>query len=107
MKVDVIEAGFPVSSPIQLEGVSRICQEVPGAVIAALARATTVDIDAAAKALKEGSRVRIHTFIATSDIHIDGKFGDARYGKTLEAKRETILKMASDAVAYARTFTDD
>ena len=107
MKVDVIEAGFPVSSPIQLEGVSRICQEVPGAVIAALARATIVDIDAAAEALKEGERVRIHTFIATSDIHIDGKFGDARYGKTLEAKRQTILKMACDAVAYARTFTDD
>ena len=107
MKVDVIEAGFPVSSPIQLEGVARVCQEVEDVVVAALARATPKDIDAAAEALKEGRRVRIHTFIATSDIHIDGKFGDPRYGKTLEEKRRTILKMAAEAVAYARTFTDD
>ncbi|HEX7071457.1 MAG TPA: 2-isopropylmalate synthase, partial [Rhodothermales bacterium] len=107
MKVDVIEAGFPVSSPIQLEGVARICQEVSGSVVAALARATATDIDAAAEALREGKRVRIHTFIATSDIHIDGKFGDPRYGHTLEEKRRTILKMAADAVAYARTFTKD
>lgn len=107
MKVDVIEAGFPISSPIQLEGVQRVCQEVSGAVIAALARATPRDIDAAAEALKGGKKVRIHTFIATSDIHIDGKFGDPRYGRTLAAKRETILKMAVDAVRYAREFTED
>ena len=107
MNVDVIEAGFPVSSPIQLEGVARVCQEVPNSVIAALARATATDIDAAAEALKEGKRVRIHTFIATSDIHIDGKFGDPRYGKTLEAKRQTVLNMAVEAVRYARTFTPD
>ncbi len=107
MNVDVIEAGFPVSSPIQLEGVARVCQEVPDAVIAALARATQTDIDAAMEALKEGKKVRIHTFIATSDIHIDGKFGDARYGRTLEEKRKTILDMAVEAVKYARSFTHD
>ena len=107
MKVDVIEAGFPVSSPIQLEGVARVCQEVPDAVIAALARATRTDIDAAMEALKGGKKVRIHTFIATSDIHIDAKFGDDKYGKTLEEKRKTIIKLAVAAVEQARGYTDD
>ena len=107
MNVDVIEAGFPVSSPIQMEGVSRIAEEIEGPVVCGLARATPNDVDAAAKALKNGRRTRIHTFIATSDIHIDGKFSDPRYGKTLEDKRRTILRMTSEAVAYARTFTSD
>ncbi|MFP6828046.1 MAG: 2-isopropylmalate synthase, partial [Gammaproteobacteria bacterium] len=52
-------------------------------------------------------KFRIHTFLGTSDIHLAGKFGDDRYGKTMGEKRKTILKMACDAVAYAKTFTDD
>ena len=107
MGVDVIEAGFPISSPVQTEAVKRIVAEVEGPVICALARAGLKDIDAAAAALEGARKARIHTFIATSDIHIDGKFGHPRYGKTLEEKRETILKMAVEAVQYARTFTDD
>ncbi|HET6567909.1 MAG TPA: 2-isopropylmalate synthase [Rhodothermales bacterium] len=107
MGVDVIEAGFPISSPIQVEGVSRVAAEVEGPIICALARTTEKDVKAAADALSAGKKTRIHTFIATSDIHIDGKFGDDRYGRTLKEKRRTILKMAVEAVQYARTFTDD
>ncbi len=104
--VDVIEAGFPVSSPAQFEAVQRISGEVD-AIIAGLARAKEVDVKAAYDALRGAKRFRIHTFIGTSDIHILGKFGDDRYGKTLHEKRKTILKMAQDIVAYAKTFTHD
>ncbi len=107
LNVDVLEAGFPVSSPAQFEAVQRIASEVEGPVICALARAREEDIRAAAEALKPGRRTRIHTFIATSDIHIDAKFGDARYGRTLQEKRRTILRLAEEAVRLARTFTDD
>ncbi len=106
LKVDVIEAGFPVSSPGQFEAVQRISGEV-NAVIAALARAKEVDVKSAYDSLHEAKRFRIHTFIGTSDIHVLGKFGDDRYGKSLNEKRKTVLKMAQDAVAYAKTFTDD
>ncbi len=106
LNVDVIEAGFPVSSPAQFEAVKRIAGEVD-AVVAALARAKEVDIKSAYDALKNAGKFRIHTFASTSDIHILGKFGDERYGKTLAEKRNTILKMAVDAVSYAKTFTDD
>ncbi len=106
LKVDVIEAGFPVSSPAQFEAVKRIAGEV-GAVIAGLARAKEIDVKSAYDALREAKKFRIHTFSSTSDIHILGKFGDERYGKTLEEKRKTIIKMSIDAVAYAKTFTDD
>jgi 2-isopropylmalate synthase len=105
--VDVIEAGFPISSPVQVEGIKRVIAEVQGPVICALARATEKDVQAAADALQGGAKTRIHTFIATSDIHIDGKFGDARYGVTLEEKRRTIIRMAVEAVQLARTYTDD
>ena len=104
--VDVIEAGFPVSSPAQFEAVQRIAGEV-NTVIAGLARAKEVDVKAAYDSLREAKRFRIHTFSSTSDIHILGKFGDDRYGKTLEEKRRTVIKMSQDAVAYAKTFTDD
>ena len=100
LNVDVIEAGFPVSSPTQFEAVQRIAGEV-NAVIAGLSRAKEVDVKSAYEALKEAKRYRIHTFSSTSDIHILGKFGDDRYGKTLEEKRKTIIKMSYDAVAYA------
>jgi 2-isopropylmalate synthase len=106
LKVDVIEAGFPVSSPAQFEAVQRISDEVD-AVIAGLARAKEIDVKAAYDALKTAKRYRIHTFSSTSDIHIMGKFGEEKYGRTLKEKRKTVIKMSRDAVAYAKTFTDD
>ena len=106
LKVDVIEAGFPVSSPTQFEAVKRIAEEVD-AIIAGLSRANEKDIKSAADALVSAPRKRIHTFASTSDYHIRGKFGHERYGKTLEEKRKTILQMSHDSVAYAKTFTED
>lgn len=106
LKVDVIEAGFPVSSPKQFEAVQRIADEV-NVKVAALARAKEMDIKYAYDALKGAPKKRIHTFSSTSDYHILGKFGDERYGKTLEEKRKTILNMSYDAVQYARTLCDD
>ncbi|MBO6575125.1 MAG: 2-isopropylmalate synthase [Rhodothermales bacterium] len=105
--VDVIEAGFPISSPGQFEAVRRVASEVEGPVICGLARAKEADIEAAGKALESGTRTRIHTFIATSDIHLKSKFADPRYGTTLDQKRATILKMAAEAVSHARSFTDN
>ncbi len=107
LKVDIIEAGFPVSSPDQFNAVERIANEIDGAVIAGLARSKENDIKAAYDALKNSSKFRIHTFSSTSDIHILGKFSDARYGKSLQEKRNTVLKMTRDAVAYAKSFTND
>jgi len=106
LNVDVIEAGFPVSSPAQFDAVKRISDEVD-VVIAGLARAKEIDVKAAYDALKSAKRFRIHTFSSTSDIHIMGKFADERYGRSLSEKQETIIKMSRDAVAYAKTFTDD
>jgi 2-isopropylmalate synthase len=106
LNIDVIEAGFPVSSPEQFEAVQRIAAELK-IVVAGLARAKEVDVKAAYDALKEAKKFRIHTFSSTSDIHLLGKFGDERYGKSLSEKRKTILKMSQDAVSYAKTFTDD
>lgn len=106
LNVDVIEAGFPVSSPEQFDSVQRISGEV-GVTVAALARAKEIDIKAAYDAIKDAEKKRIHTFSSTSDYHILGKFGHDRYGKTLEEKRKTILKMSYDMVKYAKTFCDD
>jgi 2-isopropylmalate synthase len=106
LKVDVVEAGFPVSSPQQFEAVQRIASEVD-IIVAALARAKEIDIKKAAEALLSAPRKRIHTFSSTSDYHIIGKFGDARYGNTIDEKRTTVLKMSYDAVQYAKTFCDD
>ncbi len=107
LKVDVIEAGFPISSPAQFEAVQRIAHEVKGPVICALARATEADIKAAGEALVTGTKTRIHTFIATSDIHINAKFASDRFGTTMEEKRATILRMTDEAVRLACTYTDD
>jgi len=104
--VDVIEAGFPISSPAQFEAVHRIGGEV-SAVVAGLARALEADIEAVRKALEHAEHYRIHTFMGTSDIHITQKFGDERYGKDLTEKRARVIQMACDAVAYAKTFTED
>ncbi len=96
--VDIIEAGFPVSSPAQFEA-TRICAEnVHGPVICGLARASAKDIEAAGKALAGAPKRRIHTFIATSPIHMKHK---------LKKKSDEVLKMAVEAVRFARTFTDN
>lgn len=106
LNVDVIEAGFPISSPAQFEAVRRISEEVD-AVITGLSRASEKDIKSAADALAPAKKARIHTFSSTSDYHILGKFGSEKYGANLKEKRETIIKMTYDAVGYARTFTED
>ncbi|HET7273758.1 MAG TPA: 2-isopropylmalate synthase [Longimicrobiaceae bacterium] len=96
--VDVIEAGFPISSPDDFLSVQQICREVRRPVIAALARATEMDIDRAGKALENAERARLHTFIATSDIHLEHK---------LRISREECLAQAASAVERALRFTDD
>lgn len=106
LNVDVIEAGFPVSSPAQFEAVKRIADESP-ATIAGLCRAVEKDISVAYEALKNAKKPRLHTFIGTSDIHILGKFSDDRYGISLEQKRKTVLQMTFDAVSYAKSFCAD
>ncbi|MFP4522444.1 MAG: 2-isopropylmalate synthase [Fibrobacterota bacterium] len=93
MKVDIIEAGFPVSSPGDFESVSTIAKTVKGPIIAGLARAVKKDIDACAKAVKHAKKHRIHTFIGTSTIHMKDK---------LRKSEDQILEMAVDAVKYAR-----
>lgn len=96
--VDIIEAGFPIASPGDFEAVNRISQEVKGVVIAGLCRARDEDIEKAAEALKPAEQRRIHTFIATSDIHLKYK---------LRMDREQVLDAAIRAVKKARQYTDD
>lgn len=96
--VDVIEAGFPISSPGDFQSVVEISKAVSEPVICALTRANTMDIDAAAEALRFAKRKRIHTGIGASDMHIKYKFNSTR---------EDILKRAVDAVKYARKYVDD
>ncbi|SPE31097.1 2-isopropylmalate synthase [Candidatus Sulfopaludibacter sp. SbA6] len=107
LRVDVIEAGYPASSPEDFEAVQLISREVAGPVICALSRAVPGDIEACGKALAKAHRPRIHTGIGASDIHIAGKFQDERYGKTLAEKKVKILEMAVDAVKLARQHADD
>ena len=107
LNVDVIEAGFPVSSKAQFQAVESIADMVNGPTIAALARCIKNDVEKAYQALKCAEKYRIHTFAGTSDIHIMGKFSDDKYGKDLNEKRNTIIKMAVDAVSFAKSFTDD
>lgn len=96
--VDVIEAGFPITSRGDFEAVQAIARNVEGPVICALARTAAGDIDRAWEAVREAMRPRIHTFIATSDIHIRHK---------LKTTREDVLGQARAAVAHARSYTDD
>lgn len=96
--VDVIEAGFPVSSPGDLRSVQEISQVVTKPVIAALARAVPKDIDAAAEALKFAKKKRIHTFISSSDIHIEQQF---------RSTRQEVMQRAVDAIKHAKTYVDD
>jgi 2-isopropylmalate synthase len=96
--VDVIEAGFPVSSPAQFEATKQIAEQVKGPTICGLARTTEQDIESAGKALAPAKRRRIHTFIATSPIHMKHK---------LNKTPAEVLKMAVAAVKLAKTFTED
>jgi 2-isopropylmalate synthase len=107
LKVDVIEAGYPASSPEDFEAVQLLAREIEGPVICALSRAVASDIESCGKALAQAKRPRIHTGIGVSDIHIMGKFCDERYGKTLAEKKVTMLAMAVDAVKLARSFVSD
>src|SRR5277367_3238329 len=96
--VDVIEAGFPITSPGDFESVQAISREVEGPVICGLARTSAQDIEAAWNAVKDSERPRIHTFIATSDIHIERK---------LQTTRDDVKGQVRAAVAQAREHTDD
>jgi 2-isopropylmalate synthase len=107
LRVDIIEAGYPASSPEDFEAVKRIAEEIEGPVICGLSRAVPADIEACGKALARGKRTRIHTGIGVSDIHILGKFRDEKYGKTLGEKKVTMVRMAVDAVKCARGHSDD
>jgi 2-isopropylmalate synthase len=96
--VDVIEAGFPITSPGDFEAVEAIAHEVEGPVICGLARTHKADIDAAWGAIKDAARPRIHTFISTSDIHIEHQ---------LQTDREDVKGQARAAVALARSYCED
>lgn len=98
LNVDIIEAGFPVASEDDFEGVKLIAKEVRGPVIAGLARARKEDIERAGEAVSVAERARIHTFIATSEIHMQRK---------LRMSREGVLEAAVAAVGLARQLTDD
>lgn len=96
--VDIIEAGFPISSPGDFHSVSEISKLVKNAKVCGLTRANQKDIDVAAEALKFAKRPRIHTGIGTSDSHIKYKFN---------SNREDIIERAVQAVKYAKTFVED
>ncbi len=96
--VDVIEAGFPISSPGDFASVEEIAKLVKNATVCGLTRAVKKDIEVAAEALKYAKKPRIHTGIGTSDSHIKHKF---------QATREQILERAYDAVKYAKSFVED
>jgi len=96
--VDILEAGFPIASEGDFEAVDAISREYPWVQVAALARAATVDIEIAARSLEKAKRPRIHTFIATSDIHLKYK---------LKKSQQQVLDEAVAAVELARSYTDD
>ena len=96
--VDIIEAGFPISSPGDYKSVREISQVIKNSSVCGLSRAVKKDIEVAANALKKAKKPRIHTGIGTSDSHIKYKF---------KSNRETIANRAVDAVKYARHFVED
>jgi 2-isopropylmalate synthase len=96
--VDVIEAGFPITSPGDFEAVEEISRRVEGPVICGLARTHKADIDAAWNAIKDSQRPRIHTFISTSDIHIEHQ---------LQTDREDVKGQARAAVTLAKSYCED
>lgn len=98
LKVDVIEAGFPVASQGDFEAVALIAKEVRGLTVTALARTEKKDIDRAWEAIKNGANPRLHVFIATSDLHLKYK---------LRKTRKEVLEIIQKAVAYARRYTSN
>jgi 2-isopropylmalate synthase len=98
MGVDVIEAGFPISSKGDLASVKAIAKNIKGPVICALSRAIYADIDASAEGVKPAKRPRIHVFLATSKIHMQYK---------LKKAEEEILRIAVESVKYAKKFCED
>jgi 2-isopropylmalate synthase len=96
--VDILEAGFPIASDGDFEAVDAVSREFPWVTVAALARACTLDIERAARSLANARRPRIHTFIATSDIHLKHK---------LKKSRQQVLNEAVAAVELARRYVDD
>lgn len=96
--IDIIEAGFPISSPGDFESVSEISKLVKNAKVCGLTRANKKDIDVAAEALRLAKKPRIHTGIGTSDSHIKYKFNSTR---------EDIIERAAEAVKYAKTYVED
>src|SRR3954465_7280768 len=96
--VDIMEAGFPIASEGDFEAVDLISRQYPWVQVAALARARTLDVERAAKALEAAKRPRIHTFIATSEIHLKHK---------LKKTQGQVLDDAVAAVSLARSYTDD
>src|SRR5438874_11422466 len=96
--VDIIEAGFPIASPADAEAVRQVARDVRRPTIAALARCRRQDIEEAGRALAPAERPRIHTFLATSDLHLETK---------LRMTRDACLEAIVDAVRLARRFTDD
>ena len=96
--VDIIEAGFAASSPGDFDAISKIAQKVTNSTVCSLARAIENDIKKAGEAIKEAKKQRIHTFIATSPIHMEYK---------LKMSSNEVIKRAIEAVTYAKTFTND
>src|SRR5712692_3937613 len=96
--VDIIEAGFPISSPGDLESVQQIAREVRGPIIAGLSRANKGDVDAAWKGVQAAAHPRIHTFIATSEIHMKHK---------LRLTPNEVLEAAGEAVSLAKSYCSD
>jgi len=96
--VDIIEAGFPIASKGDFAAVQRIAREVEGSSVAGLSRATPKDIDACWGAIQEAENPRIHTFLATSDLHIKHKLGKTR---------DQVLEAAVLAVQHARSYTEN
>jgi len=96
--VDYLEAGFPIASEGDFQAVDAVSREFPSVRVAALARACTMDVERAARALEHAKRPRIHTFIATSDIHLKHK---------LHKSREQVLAQAVAAVELSRRYAED
>ncbi|HEY3374568.1 MAG TPA: 2-isopropylmalate synthase [Candidatus Aquicultor sp.] len=96
--IDVIEAGFPITSPGDFEAVSKIAAKVKEPVITALARVVEADIDRAAEAIKHAERPRIHTFVMSSDTQIE---------RQLRKTKDEVLMMAVNAVKHAKSYVDD
>jgi len=96
--VDILEAGFPIASDGDFEAVGAVAREFPWVNVAALARSNKLDVERAAQSLKHAKRPRIHTFIATSDIHLKFK---------LKKSRQQVLDEAVAAVTLARSYVDD